>query len=125
MQFIEILGIQYSIEIVSVSELLRQLKETNSSYNEILEVMGQEGEHFAGLCDNMECKIWINSDIRNKEKMKKVVIHEIMEAIDGECLLGIEHSKLQAITNGLFTSKLLNIDDLVERLLNEPIATTS
>lgn len=121
MQFVDVLGIQYSIQIVSVSELLKQLKETNSSYNEILEVIGQEGEHFAGLCDNMECKIWINGDITNKEKMKKVIIHEIMEAIDGEGLLGIEHSKLQAITNGLFTSGLLNIDDLVERLLNEEV----
>ena len=125
MGVVEILGIKYSIEIVSVSELLKQLKETNSSYKEILEIIGQEGERFAGLCDSMECKIWINKDIRNKEKMKKVVVHEIMEAIDGEGLLGIEHSKLQTITNGLFISGLLNIDDLVERLLNESNSATN
>lgn len=122
---VNVLGIQYSIEIISASELIKQLKETNLSFLEIIEVIGQEGEHFAGLCDNMECKIWINRDIRNKEKLKKVLIHEIMEAIDGECLLGIEHSKLQAITNGLFMSNLFNIDELVERLLNEPQPATA
>ena len=57
--------------------------------------------------------------------MKKVLIHEIMEAIDGEGLLGIEHSKLQSITNGLFTSEILNIDELVESLLNESNSKTN
>lgn len=114
MKTINVLGIEYSIAIVSASELMSQLKESNPSYEEIKSELGTEGQHFAGLCDNMSCTIWINRDITNREKMKKVLVHEIIEAIDAEGLLGIEHSKLQSITNGLFTAKLIDLDGLLD-----------
>lgn len=122
MKFIDILGVKYSIEIISASELIRQLKETNSSYVEILEVIGQQGERFAGLCDSSECKIWINKDISNREKLEKIVVHEIVESIVAESLLDVNHEEVQAITNGLCISGILNISDLVESLLNEEVS---
>jgi hypothetical protein len=113
MKTINVLGIEYIIRFVSAKEMMETVKEDNPLYSELVERLGPNGEFFAGLCNARDCKIWVNKGMK-KEKVEKILIHEIMEAISQEGLLEIEHAQLQAIVNGLFTSGIIKVDHLME-----------
>jgi hypothetical protein len=115
MKQVNVMGINYEIVQIQPKSVIAIFKES-PHYEEVKKLVGDEAQHFAGLCDAQLCKIYINSDLPY-EKKKKTLIHEIVEAMDQECILELEHTKMQSITNSLFISGILNVEELLK---NEP-----
>lgn len=115
MKQINIMGIYYEIVLISPVSVITVFKET-AHLEEVKKLIGDEAQHFAGLCDAQSCKIYINNELPY-EKKKKTLIHEIVEAMDQECILELEHTKMQSITNTLFTSGIVNVEELLK---NDP-----
>lgn len=112
MKQVNIMGINYEIVQVLPSGVVKAF-ENSAHFNEVKNLVGEEGQHFAGLCDAHNSKIYINIELPY-EKKKKTLIHEIVEAMDQECILDLEHVKMQAIANTLFLSGLLNLEELLK-----------
>ncbi len=115
MKQISIMGVNYEIIQLQPKSVVEVFK-TSPHWEEIKKMVGDECQHFAGLCDAQMCKIYLNSDLPY-EKRKKTLIHEIIEALDQECITEFSHIQMQAIANTLFTSGILNVEDLLK---NEP-----
>jgi hypothetical protein len=116
MKSITVMGIEYTIEFITSEELLEIIyQEKDEALQKIiLEFIGEKAERFAGLCNSSNCKIYVNKSMKY-EKARKTLIHEIVEAIGNEIDLDVEHSVIQAITNALFTSGIINVDKLMEK----------
>lgn len=107
MRSVNILGIKYEIEILTAKQLLAKFENNEEDLKDLLEITGPNAVGFAGLCLARSCKIYINSEM-SKEKIKKVLLHEIVEAIQSESQIEIEHSDLQAITNGFWCAGIVS-----------------
>jgi len=115
MKQVNVMGVNYEVIQLQPKSVIAVFKES-PHYEEIKKLVGDEAQHFAGLCDAQMCKIYINSDLPY-EKKKKTLIHEIVEAMDQECILELAHIQMQAIANTLFISGILNLEELLK---NEP-----
>ncbi len=109
MKQVKIMGIDYTVVKISAMDVVNTFKDS-PHFNSVKELIGQEGENFAGLCDAQKCMIYIFNELP-QDKKEKVLVHEIIEAIDQECLLELSHSKIQEITNLLFTNEPINVAD--------------
>ena len=109
------MGINYEIVQLPPKSVLAIFKES-PHFEEVKRLVGDEAQNFAGLCDAQLCKIYINSELPY-EKKEKTLIHEIVEAMDQECILELEHTKMQSIANTLFISCILNVEELLK---NDP-----
>lgn len=111
---VNILGIKYDVEILTAKQLLAKFENNEEDLKDLLEITGPNAIGFAGLCFARYCKIYVNSEM-SEEKIKKVLLHEIVEAIQSESQIEIEHSDLQAITNGFWCAGIVSgLDNLVE-----------
>ena len=118
MASINILGINYDIELINTDELFEIFKRNKDDLDQIKELVGEKGEGFGGLCDPKRCKIYLNKEMR-EDKIKKVLLHEIMESSTVECQIDLDHTVLQAITNALWCSGIICVDKLVKNELEE------
>ena len=112
MKKINVMGIDYEIIQLTPEAVIRVYAESPHN-EEVNKLLGEKGEHFAGLCDAQDCKIYINIGIP-LEKKKKILIHEFVEAIDQESITELEHVKMQAITNAFFISGIVNVEELLK-----------
>lgn len=112
MKRISVMGINYEIIQLSPESLLKLFENGNHS-NDIKELFGEKCENFSGLCDAQASKIYLNVDISD-EKKKKTLIHELVEAMDQECILELSHIQMQSIANTLFLSGIMNLDNLIK-----------
>ncbi len=112
MKQVNVMGINYEIVQLPPKSVLAIFKES-PHFEEVKRLVGDEAQHFAGLCDAQLCKIYINSELPY-EKKKKTLIQEIVEAMDQECILELEHTKMQSIANTLFISGILNVEELLK-----------
>jgi len=112
MKQIDVMGVHYEVIQLQPKSVIAIFKES-PHYEEIKKLVGDEAQHFAGLCDAQMCKIYINSDLPY-EKKKKTLMHEIVEAMDQECILELTHIQMQAIANTLFISGILNLEELLK-----------
>lgn len=115
MKQVNVMGINYEIIQLPPKSVIAIFKES-PHFEEVKVLVGDVAQHFAGLCDAQLCKIYINSELPY-EKKKKTLIHEIVEAMDQECILELEHTKMQSIANTLFISGILSVEELLK---NEP-----
>jgi hypothetical protein len=111
------MGINYEIVQLKPKTAIESFKDS-PHYEEVKKLIGEEGQHFAGLCDAQMCKIYINIDLPH-EKKKNTLLHETVEAMDQQCILELTHIQMQAIANTLFISDLFD-NKLEELLKNEP-----
>lgn len=118
MAFVNVLGINYEIELVTTEELFERFKNDKEDIDEVKKIVGEKGDLFGGLCDPRKCKIYLNKTFRD-DKLKKVLFHEIMEAAAVECQIDIDHVVLQALTNAIWCSDILQLDKLVKNELEE------
>jgi len=113
MSKINILGIEYNIKIISFSELSRYYNnDSEEQFVFLKKIIGESGEFFGGLTDFQNCIIWINKDM-NQDRIKKILVHEIMEAINQEIQGELDHVLLQSITNALYSTNLINLDSIL------------
>ncbi len=110
MKQVKIMGIDYDVIQISAIDVVNAFKD-GPHFDNVKELVGQQGENFAGLCDAQKCIIFIFNELP-EDKKEKVLIHEMIEAIDQECLLELQHARIQEITNLLFMGEPLNITDL-------------
>jgi len=110
MKQVKIMGIDYSVVQISAIDVVNAFKDS-PHFNNVKELIGQEGENFAGLCDAQKCVIYVFNELP-QDKKEKVLVHEMIEAIDQECLLELAHSRIQEITNLLFMAEPLAVSDL-------------
>jgi hypothetical protein len=109
MKQVKIMGIDYSVVQVGATEVVEAFKDS-PHFASVKELVGENGENFAGLCDAQKCVIYIFKDLP-QDKKEKVFVHETIEATDQECLLELPHSRIQEITNLLYMNELLNLSD--------------
>lgn len=115
MKTVLIMGISYEIHHVTPAQLLKVFENT-VHFEAIKKLFGENAENFSGLCDSQCSKIYLNIELPY-EKKKKTLIHEIVEAMDQECILDLSHIQMQAIANTLFLSGVINVE---EALKNDP-----
>lgn len=112
MKKVNVLGIEYEIIQLSPKSVIDVYGRT-PLYDDVKQLIGEDGRYFAGLCDTTRCKIYINADLPY-EKRVKALIHEFMEAVDNESSNDLEHVKIQSITNALFLSGLFDVKELLK-----------
>lgn len=110
MKQVKVMGIDYAVVQISAIDVVNAFKDS-PHFNNVKELIGQEGENFAGLCDAQKCVIYIFNELP-EDKKEKVLIHEIIEAVDQECLLELPHYRIQEIANLLFMAEPINVSDL-------------
>lgn len=110
MKQVKVMGIDYEVIQISAMDVVNAFKDS-PHFGNVKELIGQEGENFAGLCDAQKCIIYVYNELP-EDKKEKVLIHEIIEAVDQECLLELPHFRIQEITNLLFMSEPINVSDL-------------
>lgn len=115
MKQINIMGVNYEIIQLKPKSAIEAFKDSPHC-EEVKKLIGDEGQHFAGLCDAQMCKIYLNLDLPY-EKKKKTLLHETVEAMDQECILELTHIQMQAIANTLFLSGIIDVEDLLK---NDP-----
>lgn len=115
MKQIMVMGVPYEIIQISSKNVCGAFKDSLHA-EEVKKLVGENGENFAGLCDAHLGRIFLNVDLPY-EKKKKTLLHEFVEAMDQECLLELEHTKMQSIANTLLLTGLLNVEELLK---NEP-----
>lgn len=116
MKNVNIMGIKYTVKLISVGELFKVYDGT-AHLEAVKSLFGQNLENFSGLCDAMTETIFINRDMSD-EKKKKTLLHEIMEAFDQESLTELSHLQIQTIANAFFIMGLVNLEELLQ---DEPI----
>lgn len=109
MKQVTVMGIAYGIIQVSPSVVIASFKDSPHLAN-VKELVGAEGENFAGLCDAQKCIIYIFNGLPD-DKKRKTLIHEMIEAVDQEALLNLEHYRIQELTNLLFIGEPLDLSD--------------
>lgn len=112
MKKVTIMGIDYEIIQLQPDGLLKVF-EPGVHADDIKKLFGEKCENFSGLCDAHSSKIYLNIDLP-AEKKKKTLIHEIIEAMDQECILELAHIQMQAIANALFLSGVMNLEELIK-----------
>ena len=112
MKKINVMGINY--EIIQLEPTAAVAAYADSAhFDEVKSLIGEEGQHFAGLCDAQSCKIYININLPYEKKVK-TLIHEFVEALDQESCTELEHVKMQAITNAFFMSGIVDVEELLK-----------
>jgi hypothetical protein len=115
MKQIIVMGILYEIIQLRSKDVIAAFK-TGQHLEEVKKLVGDEGQHFAGLCDAQMNKIYLNSEL-SEVKVEKTFIHEFVEAIDQESCLELTHIQMQAITNAFFLAGIVSVKELLK---NEP-----
>jgi hypothetical protein len=115
MKQITVMGIPYEIIQLRAKDVIEAFKK-GQHLEEVKKLVGDEGQHFAGLCDAQLNKIYLNSELPGV-KIEKTFIHEFVEAIDQESCLELTHVQMQAITNAFFLAGIVNVKELLK---NEP-----
>lgn len=110
MKQVKIMGIDYDVIQISAIDVVNAFKE-GPHFENVKELVGQQGENFAGLCDAQKCIIFLFNELP-EDKKEKVLVHEMIEAIDQECLLELQHARIQEITNLLFMGEPINLTDM-------------
>jgi hypothetical protein len=110
MKQLKIMGIDYSVIQISPADVIESFKNSPHLAN-VKELIGSEGENFAGLCDAQKCILYIYNELP-EDKKQKTLVHEIIEAIDQECLLDIPHPRMQEITNLIFMGEPICLNDI-------------
>jgi len=106
------MGIDYEVKQISVGELFKTYEGT-SHLDDVKNLFGENLQNFSGLCDALTQTIYINRDIPENKK-RKTLMHEIVEALDQECLTELSHISIQTIANALFLSGLFNVEELLQ-----------
>jgi hypothetical protein len=109
---INIMGVDYEVIQLLPGAVLNVYKESEH-FEEVKRLIGENAQSFAGLCDALNCKIYINISLPD-QKREKTLIHEIIEAVDQECCLELDHTKIQSITNAIFSLGLINVKELLK-----------
>jgi len=112
MKTVPIMGIDYEVKQISVGELFKTYEGT-SHLDDVKNLFGENLQNFSGLCDALTQTIYINRDIPENKK-RKTLMHEIVEALDQECLTELPHISIQTIANALFLSGLFNVEELLQ-----------
>jgi len=115
MKQIAIMGINYEILQLTPKGLMDTFEGT-AHVESLKKLFGDQCQNFSGLCDAQCLKIYLNVDLPY-EKKEKVFIHEVVEAMDQESCLELNHIQMQAIANTFFLSGIVNIKELLK---NEP-----
>jgi len=112
MKKINVLGIDYEVIQLTPTAAIDSFAES-PHLEQVKQLIGENGQNFAGLCDAQACKIFINVELPYEKKVK-TLIHEFVEALDQEACTELDHVKMQAITNAFFISGIINIGELLK-----------
>lgn len=111
MKIIKVMGIDYEIIQLKPKDVIEAYSKS-THFEEVKRLIGDNGQHFAGLCDVQDCKIYINIELPDEKKVK-TLLHEFVEALDQESCTELEHTKMQSITNAFFMSGLIDVKELL------------
>lgn len=104
---IKIMGIKYQVLCLTPSDIIKLYfdEQGEEGVASIERVVGRGAQHFGGLCDAGKSRLFVNSEMP-LDKQEKVFFHEILEAVDGETIIGLKHNQIEAVANAFFMSGL-------------------
>jgi hypothetical protein len=110
---VKIFGVDYGVFEVTTKQLYERPEHAEVGAKQALDkVIGPSGRWFGGLCDGHNCNLFMNKSIRT-QKRKKIFIHEVLEGIDQEAVLGLKHNQIEQIANGLLMAGLVKTEGFV------------
>lgn len=106
---LKIMGIDYEVICLSPEALVRLYFDENGEEGVagLERIVGRGAQHFGGLCDGGKARLFVNSEMPI-DKQEKVLLHEVLEAVDGETCIQLKHNQIEAISNAFFLSSLLS-----------------
>lgn len=114
---INILGVNYEVVECSPKEIFEREEYKGDAEQALLKnAIGSDGILFGGLCNTQACTIYVNSEIKNEKKRTKILLHEVMEAIDHEALLGLKHNQIEQIAGGIFMTGRFNTNSVMKSI---------